>query len=81
MRWAVMAAAVAMLSGEAVADARRDLCREAAEDRGWRVRDIGEPKGFGEGRTDMRMRVRDEGRTFDAICMIEGRRARVQRQD
>ena len=73
-------AAVLATAGPAAAD-MRDMCEDAARDRGWRVRDTESPKKFGERRMDMQMRVRDGGRSFDAVCTAEDGKVSVHRRD
>jgi hypothetical protein len=73
-------AAVMVAAGPAAAD-MRDMCEDAAHDRGWRVRDTESPKKFGERRMDMQMRVRDGGKSFDAVCTAEDDKVSVHRRD
>jgi hypothetical protein len=73
-------AAMMATAGPAAAD-MRDMCEDAARDRGWRVRDTESPKKFGERRMDMQMRVRDGGRSFDAVCTAEDGKVSVHRRD
>ena len=77
----VVVAAVMAAAGPAAADDMRDMCKDAARDRGWRVRDTESPKKFGERRMDMQMRVRDGGRSFDAVCTAEDGKVSVHRRD
>ncbi len=58
-----------------------DTCRDAARDRGWKVRDTDKPKMFGERRMDMHMRVRDGHHSFDAICTAEDDKVTLHRRD
>jgi hypothetical protein len=78
---AVTAAAAAHAQVRLVNDGMEEMCKDAARDRGWRVRDTGKALKSGERGMIMSMRVRDGGRTFDAICRAEDDNVSVQRRD
>jgi hypothetical protein len=67
-------------------EGQRERCLEAAESRGWRVRDTDQPKRFGnlgEGEWLVPMRVRGrDGDSFDVVCRVDDRgRVRLQDRD
>jgi hypothetical protein len=66
-------------------EGQRERCTEAAEARGWRVRDTDQPKRFGDpgrGAWLVPMRVRGRGGDgFDVVCRVDDRGGRVRLQE